>query len=173
MLIASAIPSLAAVLALASCAGSPGETRSMRVENVLDGDTFHGRIVRGSPLRGVKIVRDSLVSVRLQGVDAPEKDQPWGIKAREALAGMVEGDTVLVEIVDRDAYRRVLGVVRRDGLDVNAALVAQGHAWMFRKYSDSPLLDSLERTARGRRLGLWAAGSGEPVPPWEWRRRQR
>jgi endonuclease YncB( thermonuclease family) len=145
----------------------------MRVESVLDGDTFHGRIVRGGPLRGVKVIRDSLVSVRLQGVDAPEKDQPWGKKAREALSGMVEGDTVLVEIVERDAYRRVLGVVRRDGLDVNAALVAQGHAWMFRKYSDSPVLDSLERAARRTGAGLWAAGSGEPVPPWEWRRRKR
>lgn len=166
---------LLGILALVSCASSTQtpETRSMRVDNVLDGDTFHGRIVRGSPLRGVKIVRDSLVPVRLQGVDAPEKDQPWGIKAREALAGMVEGDTVLVEIVERDAYRRVLGVVRRDGMDVNAALVAHGHAWMFRKYTDSPLLDSLERVARGQRRGLWAAGSGKPIPPWEWRRRKR
>lgn len=166
---------LLGVLALVSCASSSptAETRSMRVDNVLDGDTFHGRIVRGGPLRGVKIIRDSLVSVRLEGVDAPEKDQPWGAKAREALVTMVEGDTVLVEIVARDAFRRVVGRVRQGSRDVNAALVEQGHAWMFRKYTDSRLLDSLEGSARQQRRGLWAAGSGAPVPPWEWRRRKR
>lgn len=157
--------------ALGACAASPKSppVLRVRVQTVLDGDTFHARPADGAFPKGVKRVHDSLVSVRLEGVDAPERDQAWGDSARVALERMVAGSVVEVEIVTIDKYRRIVGRVRREGLAVNARMVRDGHAWMFRRYTTSPLLDSLEAEARGKRRGLWAAP--EPIEPSVWRRR--
>jgi len=164
---------LLALLVRGCVASSIAPIYEVRVVKVLDGDTFHGRRSPGLLLNGAKPIRDTLVSVRLWGVDAPEKRQPWGDEARAALAGMIEGKTVHVTVVDVDAYHRVVGHVRLHGMDVNQEMVAQGHAWMFRKYTDSPSLDVWEQVARRERRGLWAADSGTRIPPWEWRHRKR
>ena len=58
-----------------------------------------------------------------------------------------------------------------DGLDVNRELVAQGVAWVYRKYSDDAELLRLEAEAKQNGLGLWA--DPNPIPPWEWRRGRR
>lgn len=162
---------LSLLSALGACAASPKPppVLRVRVQTVLDGDTFHARPADGVFPKGVKRVHDSLVSVRLEGVDAPERDQAWGDSARVALERLVAGAVVEVEIVTIDKYRRIVGRVRRDGLAVNARMVRDGHAWMFRRYSTSAQLDSLESEARGRRRGLWAAPA--PIEPSVWRRR--
>src|SRR3954453_8529377 len=54
-------------------------------------------------------------------------------------------------------------------MDVNAELVRQGAAWVYRKYSRDPLLLLLEQEARSARRGLWALPETERLPPWEWR----
>lgn len=157
--------------ALGACAASPKSppVLQVRVQTVLDGDTFHARPSGGAFPKGVKRVHDSLVSVRLEGVDAPERDQAWGDSARAALERLVAGTVVEVEIVTIDKYRRIVGRVRSQGLFVNARMVRDGHAWMFRRYTTAPELDSLEADARQARRGLWAAS--EPVEPSVWRRR--
>lgn len=162
---------VAVVLVLLGADAGRCEVLKVRVERVLDGDTFHGKVVAGAVPAGVKHVRDSLVSVRLDGIDAPEKDQPWGDSSRHALGRRVAGSVVAVEIVDIDRYRRVVGRVHRDGIDVNRSLVASGDAWMYRRFSSSRDLDSLESAARLGRLGLWKTQA--PVPPWDWRRERR
>ncbi len=71
-----------------------------------------------------------------------------------------------------DKYKRTLGrVFVRIGdktVDVNHALVAQGLAWWYRKYSDDKVLLDAERAAREAHRGLWADES--PVSPWDWRK---
>ena len=49
------------------------------------------------------------VEVRLDGIDAPEKNQSFGTKSRDALAGLVSGKTVTVQSKATDRYRRTLG----------------------------------------------------------------
>jgi len=56
--------------------------------------------------------------------------------------------------------------------DVNAEMVRQGAAWVYRRYSRDPALLVLEQEARDRRRGLWALPEAERVPPWDWRRQQ-
>ena len=65
-----------------------------------------------------------------------------------------------------DRYGRIVGRVYVDGLDVNRELVAQGFAWVYRKYSKDAELLELEAEARENGLGLWA--DPNPIPPWEW-----
>jgi micrococcal nuclease len=54
---------------------------------------------------------------------------------------------------------------------VNLALVAEGLAWHFKRYSDDENLAEAEIAAREERRGLWA--DPLPVAPWDWREQQR
>lgn len=142
---------------------TPPDILRVQVERVLDGDTFLGRLVGSPRPDGTRLRGDSLVSVRLAGIDAPEHGQPWGDRSRSALVALLGQDTVEVRVVDLDRYARVVGLVSRGPVEVNARMVATGDAWMFRRYSRSPLLDSLERSARLDRRGLW--GLSEAMEP--------
>lgn len=76
-------------------------------------------------------------------------------------------------VQDTDRYGRVVGRVYRGGLDVNAELVKQGAAWVYRNYAKDQRLFTLEDEARAARRGLWALPEAERQPPWEWRQAER
>ena len=60
-------------------------------------------------------------------------------------------------------------------LDVGHAQISAGLAWWYRAYAkeqsveDRGRYESEENEARLRRRGIWA--DPQPVPPWEWRRK--
>lgn len=134
------------------------------VRRIFDGDSFLVRPARG---------RD--VDVRLQDIDAPEKDQPYGSAARTALVNLIGDRDVFVDVVDTDRYgRKVVRVYREpDRLDVAKALVRDGHVWVYRRTVHDPSLIDLEEAARANRRGIWALPSSDRVPPWEYRYHQR
>jgi endonuclease YncB( thermonuclease family) len=72
-----------------------------------------------------------------------------------------------------DKYGRTLGgLFLPDGTNVNHTLVKDGWCWWYRKYAPgNTVLEGLEKEAREARKGLWA--DPQPVPPWEWRKRNR
>jgi endonuclease YncB( thermonuclease family) len=57
------------------------------------------------------------------------------------------------------------------------ALLTMGLAWHYKKYAtEQPEVEReqysfAETEARGKRVGLWR--DAEPVPPWEWRHREK
>ena len=51
---------------------------------------------------------DTQHKVRLTGIDAPERGQPFGTVSRDHLAGIVAGKDVRVESTKNDRYGRVL-----------------------------------------------------------------
>ena len=77
----------------------------------------------------------------------------------------------MVEVETIDRYGRTVGVVFVDGQNINAELVKQGMAWVYREYNKDRALDELESKAREKKLGLWL--DKKPIPPWEWRRGRR
>lgn len=151
-----------AVLLLAACTGEIQDTG--RPVRVFDGDSLIVLMADGRE-----------VEVRLFGIDAPERRQPWSKRSRQALTALVEDRRVRLEAVAEDSYGRTVAVVYRlpDGLDVNREMIRQGDAWVYRRYTRDPELIALETAARTAGRGLWGLPEKERVPPWDWRRQNR
>lgn len=129
------------------------------VVGISDGDTISLLVTQ----RNVK----KRSTVRLEGINAPEVDQPFGKVSRQFLAALVFRKVVSIKVTGKDKYGRSLGFVKVGGIDVNQTMVRSGMAWWYRKYAPSnKILQQAEAEARSRKSGLWAAKS---MPPWEWR----
>ncbi len=115
--------------------------------------------------------------IRLVGIDAPERGQAFGNRARQHLADRVFQREVQVEYDKRDRYGRILGKIVLDGEDINLMMVRDGMAWHYRQFqrdqrpADRTLYADAEREARAAGRGLWA--DAHPQPPWEFRRQNR
>ena len=72
--------------------------------------------------------------VRLVQVDAPEKGQTYGHRAKQELSGLIYGKTIELLPVDTDRYGRTVAQLRLQGTDVNFEMVRLGFAWCYRKY---------------------------------------
>lgn len=137
-----------------------------QVVGVTDGDTIKVR------LQG----QGEQIKIRLYGIDAPEKGQPYGRKSREFLVELaVIGATVTIEPVNFDRYGRLVAIIySSDGHCLNSAMVEAGLAWVYPQYCRQPICDSwnaAEHQARQSGLGLWH--DQHPAPPWEWRKSHR
>ena len=72
-------------------------------------------------------------------------------------------------VSNAETEANLVGDLYRDGAWINEALVSQGWAWHYTRYSDHPALARAEREARAARRGLWR--DPHPTPPWTWRQR--
>ena len=156
------------VVQKANAASHPCAARSCldaQVVGIADGDTVRLLIERaGSPAQ---------VRLRLTEIDTPERGQPWGARARQALSRKLFRRQVLIASEGEDRYGRLLGRVYLNGRDINREMVREGHAWVYRQYSSDIWLLEDERRAQKAGLGLWSLPESQRVPPWEWRRGNR
>ena len=154
-----------ALLAVFVC-DARAATLEGRVVGVSDGDTVT-----------VLTAENRQFKIRLSGIDAPEKKQPFGAHAKETLARQLFGQPVVVEWSKTDRYGRILGKVEVDGVDANLEQVREGSAWVYTQYlrelpvEDRKLYLEAERLAKAERRGLWR--DEQPEPPWQWRRERR
>jgi micrococcal nuclease len=139
----------AALMAGLAQAGAPHALQG-KVSHVTDGDSVWVRPAHGGKARRIRLV----------GIDAPEICQPHGLAARDALRRQVIGQQVRVQGRGRDDYDRQL---RRIGTaavpDLGAWMVAQGHAWSYRRRGRAGPYDAQEALARAAQRGLWAQAS--------------
>lgn len=124
------------------------------------------RIVDGDTLD--VLVANRPVRVRLAQIDAPERSQAFGTRARQALSAMAFRQLVTVADAGVDDYGRQLGTVFVGGQNINAVMVDRGMAWAYRRYLADRSLIRLEQQARTARRGLWIDPA--PVAPWLFRR---
>ena len=113
------------------------------------------------------------IKVRLANIDTPEKKQPYGQKAKKVLSDKIYGKQVSVEKVTTDRYKRMIGKVYLADRYINAEMVADGYAWVYRKYNKDRHMLELERQAQEKGIGLWALQEDQRIPPWEWRKQGR
>lgn len=147
MLVAAGVPSASAGY-LASVVG------------VVDGDTLD--VVVQDSAGGVRQER-----IRIAGIDAPERAQPFGRVARQELAAICHGKDARVSPTG-SSYGRVVATVSCAGVDSGRHMVGAGLAWVYRQYTSDAALIALERDAQIARRGLWV--DANPVEPRVWRR---
>jgi endonuclease YncB( thermonuclease family) len=151
-----------------------------RVVGVTDGDTVT-----------VLDAANAQHKVRLAGIDAPEKGQPFGERSKENLSRLVFGRDARVDWHKKDRYGRLVGTVwvaspdvscgRKTDcpktLDAGMAQLTVGLAWHYKKYAHEQEPQQrgqyafAEEEARVKRAGLWR--DPNPVPPWDWRSAKR
>ena len=142
---------LPVIVMLAAIPAAAAEPLTGRVVNVHDGDTV--RVLDAANVQH---------KVRLQGIDAPERGQPFGTVARDRLASLVMGKAVTVHDDGRDKYGRTLGRIEIEGQDVNRQMVADGLAWHYSRFNNDARLAAAEPSGPSRWRGsLLLADPGE------------
>jgi micrococcal nuclease len=147
-------------------AGSPDKRENAIFLRAQDGDSLMVRLMNAS--------RD-VVSVRLIGVDCPEKGQQWGERAKRFTRAFCNGAPLQLEYDQErmDRYGRTLAYVHTHKGMLNRQLVRNGLALSIlvrpnRKHHES--LKRAQREARAAKAGFWAQG-GLDMTPWQWRRK--
>lgn len=115
--------------------------------------------------------------IRVDGIDAPERTQPYSQVSKRSLSDMVYRQQVTADCTKRDRYGRDVCKVMIDGRDVGLVQIQRGLAWHFKRYAgeqvpeDRRAYSEAEAEARAARRGLWR--DAEPVAPWEFRAAKR
>ena len=138
-------------------------------------DTITGKVVGVSDGDTITVLDVAKVQhkIRLMGIDAPEKAQPFGQRSKQHLSDLVFAKQVKIESDKVDKYGRTVGKVIVNGTDANLEQIRAGLGWHYKKYQkeqsqvDRVTYANAETTAKSQKLGLWA--DAKPTPPWEWR----
>lgn len=126
-----------------------------QVVRVLDGDSL------------IALIDGIETEVRLQGINAPERDECLGDDSKSRLEEVLDSGPVQIAGTEFDQFDRLLGVVTAGGLPVNVTQVADGLALPLA--AESPidhLVLAAEERARTLDVGIWnpaSCGSG-PLP---------
>lgn len=124
---------------------------------VMDGDTFR---------------TPDKTRVRLWGIDAPEKNQPYADESRARLKELIEGKAVRLEWKDKDQHSREVAIVYAGSTNINLQMVKEGLAWHYAYFApDAEDLAAAEKAARKKHKGLWK--DKNPVNPYEFRKANR
>ena len=118
---------------------------------VIDGDT----------------IRVQKTQIRLFGIDAPELNHPYGVKAKWAMVNLCKGQVITAEITAVDEYgRTVAKCTLPDGRDLSAEMVKQGMAIDWSKYSGG-IYRSMETPDARKKLWLADARQKGRMHVWE------
>jgi len=149
-------------------------------------ETFIGTVVGVTDGDTIKLHAGEQLKIRLSGIDAPERKQPFGQASKQHLSDLAFQRQAKADCYKKDRYRRWIcnvyvaepGCEASDcplTYDTGLAQVKAGLAWWYRKYAreqtpeDQALYEKAEDEARTAGVGLWSEAGA--LPPWEWRRR--
>ena len=120
---------------------------------IIDGDTIH----IGSN------------KIRLHGIDAPElnqnclfNDKVWncGKESKKFLINFINNKKISCKLIDKDRYKRHIGICFKDKINLNKKIVQEGWAIAYRYYSKDFVDD--ENIAKINKLGIWKGDFEEP-----------
>ena len=111
-----------------------------KVVGIKDGDTV--------------VVLDSLknqITLRLAEVDTPEKNQPFGAKAKQFTSDQVYLKIVKYVVTDTDRYGRSIAMIYYDNNKyLSAEIIRSGMGWHYKKYSKSIDSNQARFTSKSR-----------------------
>ena len=115
--------------------------------------------------------------IRLAGIDAPEKKQPFGKKSKKYLSALIYKKQVCIDWYKYDRYRRKVGKVLLHNADINLKIIRVGLAWHYKKYQKEQTRQDERRYAESEidaqlaTIGLWSRP--DYIAPWKWRKGTR
>ena len=92
---------------------------------------------------------------RITGIDAPEKDQDFGLNAQDFLFSLVYNQTVSVSDVKKDCLDRPTASVNFKNKDLSVLAVETGNAWSDSACGIDENLSKRESIAAAKKIGLW------------------
>lgn len=135
---------------------------AMAGEDVLTGKCV--KVVDGDTLI-IECEKKERRTVNIEGIDAPELQQPWGKEVRGFVRDLVRGEDVEIEIIENGG-EAVVARVTVNGVDLSEMLVSRGLAWVPENSSDADLI-TMHNKAKELPSGLWTDPNAQP--PWEFR----
>lgn len=139
----------------------PAQVLRGNVVKIADGDTFT-LLVNGK----------EQIKIRIDGIDAPEKGQAFGNRAKEYLSKMIWGEPIIVQVLKTDRYGRSIGKVSTPTiLDVGLEMIKAGYAWQYRDYNNDKSYTAAENQARKNMKGLWL--DKKPIRPQDFRKSKK
>ena len=130
-----------------------GATIEGVVSSVVDGDTFD-MVLSGSK---------RTIRIRVFGIDAPERGEPFSSAAVRRARVLLLDQRVSVTGRDVDQYDRLVATVVSRGQDIGTTMLSAGLACHFTKYSNDNSLATTEATARKNGVGFWAPSASKPA----------
>lgn len=140
------------------------------------GDSLQAKVVAYGSASAFAVLdeRQKLRRVKLTGIDAPEKKQPFAAQAQRLASEHLGAAAVTIAVDLVDAEQRVHGRISVQGRDLGLVLLEAGLSWC--DPADSSHLPAALRAAyaqaceqaRAQRRGLWH--QPHPTPPWEHRK---
>jgi endonuclease YncB( thermonuclease family) len=137
------------------------------ITDVVDGDTV---IISNRTSRGVSMTLPNPVD--LDGIDAPELDQPGGEEAKQLLTKLLKGKNVsIVELTDSGKSRRAWLFI--DDQCINLLMTKNGYAWfgklnVYDQQNRKEELSAALTEAQSNKSGIWKQEN--PIHPSEWRK---
>lgn len=133
-----------------------------------------GKVIHIADGDSLTIMRDNTqYKIRLLGIDAPERDQPYGKQARVALNRAINGKVVNADWNKKDDYGRLVAKVSYKQQDIGLQQIQKGMAWHYKQYvreqepEDQSRYAQAEYQAKRDKQGLWQ--DSKPIPPWDYR----
>ena len=125
---------------------------------VTDGDTVRGKYA------------NELIKIRLAEIDAPELKQPFGVESKNCLKKLIRQSNgkVFFKFREKDRYKRYVGWIYSENLDINLEMIKRGCAWVYDRYAERKVLFKYQNLAKKNKLGLWK--NANAIKPSDWRR---
>ncbi|HEV2832284.1 MAG TPA: thermonuclease family protein [Hanamia sp.] len=128
-----------------------------KVIKIVDGDTFD-----------VLTNNNSTIRIRMNGIDCPERKQDYYQVCKNALAQFIFGKNVQLVTHGKDRYQRIIADVFYKNENINVAMIQNGFAWHYKKYSSDERMAKAEQNARIKKTGLWKMK--DAIAPWDFRK---
>jgi len=156
------------------------------VASVTDGDTFrirHKTLISSGKYEGK--LSENTVVIRIAAVDTPEtakfgkEGQPLGEEAKQWVKDQILDKDVSVQLLSRDQYQRVVGMVSYGTWpfkkNLSKELLKEGLAVVYRQGGaeyggELDQFEKLEQAAKDKKIGVW---SGNYESPAEFKARQK
>lgn len=137
-----------------------------KVMYISDGDTLTLKENKNGKLQ------EELIKVRLYGIDAPEKDQDYGLESKEHLLQKIKNKNVELEVKSKDRYNRIVGIIWIENRNINEEMIRDGYAWYYEQYDKNNEKSRIyQENAMKNKLGLFSKRKYEK--PWEYRKNKK